>query len=74
MITQLMDDGNTAGVVYLGFTNAFDSVNHRFFLANPESFGLCKKFVLTDGTNLQGAKMSGIPQGSVIGPLIFLQF
>ncbi len=29
-ITRLMDDGNTAGVVYLDFARAFDSANHRF--------------------------------------------
>ncbi len=40
-----MDDGNTADVVYLDFAKVFDSVNHRFFKAKLESFGLCDKVV-----------------------------
>ncbi len=40
-IARLMDDGNTADVVYLDFAKAFDSINHRFLLANFESFDMC---------------------------------
>ncbi len=40
-----MDDGNTAEVVNVDFAKAFDSVDHRFLLVKPESFGLRKKFV-----------------------------
>ncbi len=40
-----MYDGNTAGVVYLGFTNAFDSINQRLLLASLESFGLCENVI-----------------------------
>ncbi len=40
---QLMDAGNTAGVVYFKFAKAFDSVNHRFLLTNIDLFGLCEK-------------------------------
>ncbi len=32
-LTLVMDDGNSAGVVYLDFANTFGSVNHRFLLA-----------------------------------------
>ncbi len=89
MNTRLMDDGNTADVVYLYFAKAFDSVNHRFLLAKPELFGLCDKVVrwirshLTGRTNRvrvanalsQETRIkSGVPQGSVIGPLLFLLF
>ncbi len=45
MFKYTMDDGNTADVVYLGFATAFVSVNHRFFLAKLESFGLCEDVV-----------------------------
>ncbi len=44
-IARLIDDRNTADVVYLDFAKAFDSDNHRFLLAKLESFGLCEKCV-----------------------------
>ncbi len=43
VITRLMDDGTTAGVVNLDFANAFETVSHRFILTALESFGLCAK-------------------------------
>ncbi len=39
-IARFMDNGNTAGVVYLDFAKEFDSVNRRFLLVKLESFGL----------------------------------
>ncbi len=45
MITRLMDDENTADVVYLDFTKAFDSVKRWFFLAKFESLVWCDKVV-----------------------------
>ncbi len=41
MITQLMNGGNAADVVYLDFAKAFDSFK-CFLLAKLESFGLCE--------------------------------
>ncbi len=45
MIARLTTDGNIEDVAYLDFTKAFASVNHKFFLAKLESFGLCDKVV-----------------------------
>ncbi len=42
-VIRLVGDSNTADVVYLDFTKAFDLVNHRLLSAKLESFGLCKK-------------------------------
>ncbi len=86
-ITQLMNDGNAADVVYLDFAKAFASVNYRFLVAKLESFGLCEKvvrwirFYLTGRTykvqvanalSQETSIKSRVPQGSVIGPLLFL--
>ncbi len=32
-VTRMMDEGHTVDVIYLDFAKAFDSVNHRFLLA-----------------------------------------
>ncbi len=84
-----MDDGNTADGVYLDFAKAFDSVKHRFLLARLESFGLCAKVVrwmrsyltrrtyrvqVADVLSQETRIKSGVPQESVIGPLLFLLF
>ncbi len=82
-----MDDKNTTDVVYLDFAKAFESVNLVFLLAKLESFGLCGKVGRWIKSNLtertykvqvalsQETKInSGLPQRSVIGPIIFLLF
>ncbi len=37
---RLLDEGQTADLVYLDFTKAFGTVNHRFLLANLKSSGI----------------------------------
>ncbi len=89
MITRLTEDGNTADVVYTNFAKAFVSANHRFLLAKLGSFGLCEKVVrrirsylmgrtyrvqVADALSWETRIESWVPQGSVIGPLLFLLF
>ncbi len=38
--TRLLDEGHTVDLVYLDFAKAFDSVNHRFRLAELKSSGI----------------------------------
>ncbi len=36
-VTRMIDEGHTVDVIYLDFSKAFDSVNHRFHLAKMRS-------------------------------------
>ncbi len=49
-VIRLMDDSNTADVVYVDFAKPFDFVSHRFLLSKLESFGLPEKSYGSDPT------------------------
>ena len=87
--TEALDQGYGLDVVYLDYRKAFDSVPHRRLMEKLKGFGIHGKLLpwlenfLTSRTMKVGLRstfsllqmvLSGVPQGSVLGPLLFLMF
>ncbi len=86
-VTRLIDEGHTVDLVYLYFAKAFNFINHRLLLAKLKSSGIdgavlnwIKSYlsnlsyqIQIDGVLSEEAPyLSGVLQGSVIGPLLLL--
>ena len=87
--TSILDEGGGVDVVYMDYQKAFDSVPHRRLIMKLESMGVKGKVlhwvkdfltnrrqkVIINGSSSDEAEVtSGIPQGSVLGPLLFVAY
>ena len=88
-LARNMSDGKQTDAILLDFAKAFDKAPHRRLLNKLHYYGLRgptlswiedflsgrKQHVLVDGTtSLEAELTSGVPQGIVMGQLLFLVF
>ncbi len=88
-ILKNMDDGYVTGVIFLDLKKAFDTVNHNILLQKLKHHGVDNNELSWFQSYLNNRSQSvsvnstlsdfepiniGIPQGSILGPLLFILF
>ena len=88
-IMRELNNGHEVDVVYLDMEKAFDKVDIKVLMAKLEKYGIRGQLhrwinnflservqtVMVDGTqSREELVISGVPQGTVIGPLLFLVY
>ena len=86
-IRKAVDEGNIVGVLYVDLSKAFDTLSHSVLLEKLKSFGISgtthdwfsgylfnrKQFCVVEKCESEVMNITcGVPQGSILGPLLFL--